>query len=135
MPAEIEANRLAFARAHHPHGRSAAILLVVGVHDQEQIQCLDEIEIDLVGLAGHGEHHAQEIFAIPQIVLWIDEWLADRLLVAEGSDRGQFRHQPVNRDFDLRRVARVERILVECRQRTTTELRMAIGCASRGKPL
>ena len=37
MPAEIEANRFA-SRADHPHGRRAAILLVVGMHDQQQVQ-------------------------------------------------------------------------------------------------
>ena len=41
----------------------------------------------------------------------------------------------MDRNLDLLRIVRVERVLVEREQRPTTELRIAIGWASRGKPL
>ena len=60
MPAEIEANRLASRRADHAHRRRAAILFVIGMHDQQQVQRFDKVGVDLVRLARHREHHLQE---------------------------------------------------------------------------
>ncbi len=77
---------------------------------------MHEVLIELVRLAGHGEHHLQEILAVGQIVLRIDERLPDRFLVAVGGDRRQLGDQPVDRHLDLFGIVRIQRVLVESRQ-------------------
>ncbi len=119
MPAAIEANRLASAGADHPHGRRAAVLFVVGMHDQQQVQGFDKFPVQLVRLARNGEHHSQEVLAVAQVVLRIDEGLADRFLVGVGRNRRQLGHQPVDGQSDTCLGSRgIQRILVEGAQGT-----------------
>ena len=87
MPAEIEANRFAWLAADHAHRRGRAVLLVVGVQDEEQVERLVERRRDLVRLGRHREHHVQEVRGVGEVVARVDERLADRLLVREGGDR------------------------------------------------
>ena len=49
------------ARADDAHRRGAAILLVVGVQHQDQVQGLDDLRVGDVLLVGHREHHVQEV--------------------------------------------------------------------------
>ena len=106
------------ARADHAHGRGAAVLLVIGMHDQQQVQRLRRNPGSIsYGSARHREHHVQEVLAVRQVVPRIDERLPDRLLVGVGGDRRQLGHQPMDRDLDLVRIVRVERVLIERRQR------------------
>ena len=119
------------ARADHAHRRGAAILAVVGVQDQQQVQGVDEIGVHLISFAGHGEHHVQEVLAVGQMVLRIDERLADRLLVAERRDGGHFGQHAVDGQLLLLGIARIERILAVDRQRaddrTEDRHRMGVG--------
>ena len=101
MPAEIEANKIRIRRADHPHGRRAAVLLVIGMNDQQQVERVDEIRVGLERLGRHGEHHPQKVLAVGQIVPRIDERLADRFLVRVGRNRRQLGHQPEHRVIDL----------------------------------
>ena len=64
MPAEIEAKRLALRAADQAHGRGRAVLLVVGVQDEEQVQHLDHVLVDLVRLGRDREHHVEEVRAV-----------------------------------------------------------------------
>jgi len=86
---------------------------VIGVNDQQQVERRHRVGIDFVGLAGHREHHLQEVRTVGEVVLWIDERLADRLLVAVRGNRRQLGEQTVDRDFNLPRVAGVERVLIK----------------------
>ncbi len=103
MPAEIEANRFASLEPTMPHGGRAAILLVIGMYDQQQIEGFDEVGVDFVLCRRHREHHVQEVFAVRQLVLGIHERLSDRFFVRVRSDRRQLGQQAVHGDFDLLR--------------------------------
>ena len=54
--------------AGQAHGRGTGVLLVVRMQDEEQIQGLLGHRIDLILLAGRGEHHVQQIGAIGEII-------------------------------------------------------------------
>ena len=72
----------------------------------------------LVALARKREHHVQEVLAVSQMVLRIDERLADRLLVAERRDGGHFGQHAVHGQFGLFRIGRVAGVFVVDGQRT-----------------
>ena len=61
MPAEIAAKRLTREEPTMRTVRGGAVLLVVGVQDQEQVDGLLDDRIDLVRLARRREHHVQEV--------------------------------------------------------------------------
>ncbi len=54
------------------------------MQDQQQVQGVDDDRIRLVLPGRHREHHAQEIGAVGERVVGIDERLADGFLVREG---------------------------------------------------
>ena len=97
--------------------RGRAVLLVVGVQDEEQVQGVAHDRVDLEILARVAEHHAQEVADVVELVQRIEEGLADRVLVGVGGQGGELGDQPVGRDLDLLGVARVEGVRVERRQR------------------
>jgi hypothetical protein len=103
--------------ADQPHRRGRAVLLVVGVQDEEQVDRLVDHRIDAVGLARRREHHVQEVRDVGELVARIQEGLPDRVLVGVGRHRRHLRQQPVHRDLEVARIARVERIRVEGGQR------------------
>ena len=96
---------------------------------------LHDLGIDLVGLGGDREHHVEEVRAVRERVLRIDERLADRLLVRERRDCAHLRDEPRDGDVDLVLVVDVERVGVVARERARPwRESMAIGCAVDGKP-
>ena len=107
MPALIDAKRFALARADHAHGAGRAVLLVVGVQDEQQVHHLHELGVDLVVLGRDREHHVEEVRAVRERVLRVDERLADRLLVREGRDGPHLRHEA--RDGDVAHARRCRR--------------------------
>ena len=56
-----EAKRLAWLEPDHADRRGAAVLLVVGVQEQDQVQGVDHLGAGDVLLVGHREHHVQEL--------------------------------------------------------------------------
>jgi hypothetical protein len=117
-PERVDARRHRREQVHHrradqAHGARRAVLLVVGVQDQQQIERLLDHRIDVVGLARRREHHVQEVRRVGELVLGIDDRLADRVLVRAGGHRAHLRDQPVHRDLDLALRARIERVGVE----------------------
>ncbi len=105
------------ARADQAHRRRRAVLLVVGVQDEQQVQRPDHHRVEPVGLGREAERHLQEVLDQPEAVVGVEERLAHRLLVGVGGDGGQLGQQPDRRDLDLLRVEGVEAVLVEGRQR------------------
>ncbi len=93
------------------------VLLVVGVQDQQLIQGPDQLGVDLVGLGREAERHPQEVLDQRQGVVRVQERVPDGLTVGVGGDGGQLGQQPDGGQFDLLGVERVERVLVEGRQR------------------
>ena len=70
--------RIGARRAGKPHRRGRGVLLVIGVQDEDAVHGARQHRIDLVLLARHGEAHVQEVGGVVEIVLRIDERLADR---------------------------------------------------------
>ena len=54
-------------RADDPRRRRAAILLVVGVQDEDQVQGVLDFRRDVVLLVGNREHHVQEVCTVAQV--------------------------------------------------------------------
>jgi hypothetical protein len=81
---------------------------MVGVDDQQQVQCFDEIGIGDVRFRWDRKHHLQEVLAVRQVVLGINKRLADRLLVGVGGNGGELRQESHHRFFDLSVVVRIE---------------------------
>ena len=75
--------------ADHADRRGGAVLLVVGVQDEQHVQGPGQDRRRLVVLARDGEHHVQEVLRVAEVVLRVDEGLADRLLVGERGDGRQ----------------------------------------------
>ena len=107
---------------------------MIGVQDQEQVQGVHKVGVHLISFAGRGEHHVQEVLAIGEVVFRIDEGLADGLLVPEGGDGGHFGKDAVDGQLLLLGTTGIERVLTIDGHGLTTELRMAMGWASGGKP-
>ena len=86
-------------RAHHPHGRRAAILLVVAVEDEDQVQGVLHFAGDHVLLVRQREHHVQEVDAVAEVRVGIVERQALRTAVGEGGDGADLADQPRGRLF------------------------------------
>src|SRR3546814_10258520 len=61
------------ARAGDAHRRGRGVLLVVGVQDEDAVHGARQHRADLVFLAGHREHHVQEVLGIAQVVARSEE--------------------------------------------------------------
>ena len=117
MPAEIEAYRLAWLEPDHPDRGRGAVLLVVGVQDQQHAQGADGFRVADVRLRRDGEHHPQEVRLVVERVVGVHVGLADGLLVRRGRDRRELGEQPQGGQLDVRLVERVAAVLVERRER------------------
>jgi hypothetical protein len=117
MPAETLAKMLALLAADDAHRGGRAVLLVVGVEDQEKVKRLDVLRVDVVLLRGVAEHHLQEVARVPEAVVGVDVRLAARALVRPGGDGGQLGEEPHRRHLDVLGFVGVEAVLVEGGQR------------------
>ena len=104
-------------RTDQPDGRGRAVLLVVGVQDQQLVQGLDQLGVHLVRLGREAERHPQEVLHQAQRVVRVQQRLADRLPVGVGGDGRQLGQQPHGGQLHLLGIERVEGVLVEGRQR------------------
>ena len=102
--------------AHQPDRGRRAVLLVVGVQDEQHVQGAHDQGVGLVGGGGHAERQAQEVLGEGLGVVWVEERLADGLLVGVGRDRGQLGQEPNGRDVHLVGIEGIQRVLVERRQ-------------------
>ena len=102
---------------HHPHRAGGAILLVVGVEDEEQVQRAHRHRVGAVGLGRHREHHVEEVRAVVEIVARVDEGVPDALLVGERGEGGQLAHQARDGDVPIFVGLRVERVRIVGRER------------------
>ena len=104
-------------RTDEPHRRGRAVLLVVGVQDEEQVEGLGDRRIDLVGLGRVAERHAHEVLDERERVVGVHVRLADALLVGHRGDGGHLGQQAHGRHLDLGGVEGVETVLVEGAER------------------
>jgi hypothetical protein len=86
--------------ADDAHRARRAVLLVVGVQQQEQVERAREHGIHLVALARRREHHVQEVRAVVEIVAGVHQRLPARVLVRVRRDRRHLRHQADGRVVD-----------------------------------
>ena len=82
------------ARANDPDGRGTAILLVVGVQEQYQVQRIDHLGAGDVLLVGHREHHVQKVGDVRQLGVGINERQAHRAAIRIGGDGPHLADQP-----------------------------------------
>ena len=128
--------RVGARRAGKTHGRGRGVLLVIGVQDEDPVERPREHRVDLVFLARHREAHAQEVRRVVEVVLRIHEGLADRVLVGHGGERRHLGDHAHGGDHALVRIRDVGRVVIEGRRARRREATMmAIGCASRRKPV
>ena len=104
-------------RADESHRRRRAVLLVVGVQDEELVEGLDHVGVDVVVRRRDAERHPEEVLLEGELVVRVEERLADALLVGVGRDRRQLGEEADRRDLDVLLVERVEAVLVEGAER------------------
>ena len=78
--------RIDVRAANPPHRARAAVLLVVGVQDEQHFDRPLEHRVDLILQLRHPEQHVQEIAGEAEIVVGIDVGAADAVAVRVGAD-------------------------------------------------
>ena len=104
-------------RADEPHCRRRAVLLVVGVQDEQHVEGPHDLRVDLVGLGRQSERHPQEVLDQGQRVVRVQERLPLGLLVRVRRDRRQLGQQPDGGQLHLAGIERIQRVLVVGAQR------------------
>ena len=99
------------------HGARAAVLLVVGVQDEQHVERALEHRVHLVFQLRHPEQHVQEVAGEAQIVVGIDVGPADAVAVRVGGDRRHLGDQPVHLLLSRLLVEDLLRVGVERRER------------------
>ena len=89
---------------------------MIGVQDQNTVHGALEHRIDFVLFARRGEHHAQEVAGVGEVIARINKRLADRILVTHGCHGRHFGQQAIGGDFTVTRVIHVEGVVIERRQ-------------------
>ena len=109
--------RIGAGGAGEPHRRGRRVLLVVGVQDEDAVHRARQHRVRLELLGRHRVAHAQEVGGIVEIVLGINERLADRIFIRHGGERRHFRDHAQRRDHALHRIGDVGGVVIERRQR------------------
>ena len=76
------------------HGAGRAVLLVVGVQDEEHVEGALERPVRRVLHLGHLEQHVQEVAGEAEVVVGVDVGAAHAVAVGEGGDRRHLGNQP-----------------------------------------
>ena len=110
---------------------------MVGVQDEDAVERARQDRIDLVVLARHREAHAQEIAGVVEVVLRIDERLADRIFVRHRGERRQLGDHADRGDLALHRIVDVDGVVIERRERADAghhhRHRMRVAAEARGR--
>ena len=94
-----------------------AVLLVVGVQDEQHLERLHEHRIRFVLRLRHPRDHREEILDVAQVVVGIDEGQTLDVAIAERGERRQLGEQAHDRDVALLGIVDVLRFGIERRQR------------------
>ena len=92
------------ARADHAHGRGRAVLLVVGVEQEKQVQRARDLGLGDVVLVRLREHHVQEVLAERQLLLREDVGQALLVAVDHRPDRADLRDRDRGRQVEVGEV-------------------------------
>ena len=88
--------RIDVRAADRAHRAGRAVLLVIGVQDEQHVEGAFELRVRLVLHLGHLEQHVQEVAGEAEVVVGIDVGPADAVAIGEGGDGRRFRDQPVD---------------------------------------
>ncbi len=110
--------RVRAGRACGTDGRGRSVLFMVSVQDQNTVHGAFQHRVYFVLFARRGEHHAQEVTGVGEVVAWIHKRLADGVFVAHRRHGRHFGQQTERRNITVTWVIHVQRIVVERRQRT-----------------
>ena len=86
--------------AHHTHGRRGAVLLVVGMHDEERVERLFHNRIRVVRASLTAEHHVQKVAAVAAFRFRVHERFADARLVGKSGDGADLGDKARGRKFE-----------------------------------
>ena len=86
--------RVGVGRADHPHGRGRAVLLVVGVEDEQDVEGPGQDRVGLETGLGDLPHHRQEVRGEGERVVRVDERHAHTEAVGGGGQGGHLGDQP-----------------------------------------
>src|SRR5579875_2871675 len=103
--------------ADHARRGGGAVLLVVGVEDEEHVERPLEDGVRRVLELGHLEEHREEVAGVGQLVVRVDVRQAAAVAVGEGGDRGHLADQPPRLHPPRLEVHHVLRVGIEGRER------------------
>ena len=98
-------------------GVGRAVLLVVGVQDEQHLEGLDQPLVGLELLLAHLEQHREEVRGVAEVVVGVDVRLALRVPERPGAERRHLGDQPDDLHLPVVGVGDVARLGVERRQR------------------
>ena len=90
---------------------------MIGVQGEDAVHGAGQHRIGLVFFARHREAHAQEVRGVIELVVRIDERLADRIFVRHRGQRRHFGDHADRGDHALGRIGDVGGVVIERRQR------------------
>ncbi len=108
---------IALGRAYDAHRRRAAVLLMVGVEHEEQVEGPLEDGVGLVLHLGHLEHHVEEVADVGEAVVRAVGRPALVVAVGGGGDGRDLGHDARHLEPPVLRVGHVARIRIEGRER------------------
>ena len=88
--------RIDVRAADRAHRAGRAVLLVIGVQDEQHVERALELLVRRVLHLGHLEQHVQEVAGEAQVVVGIDVRAAGAVAIGKGGDGRRLRDQPVN---------------------------------------
>ena len=91
---------------------------MVSMQDQNTVHRAFQNRVHFVLFARRGEHHAQEVARVGEVVTRIHKRLADGVFVTHRRHGRHFGQQTVSGDFTVTRVIHVKGVVVERGQRT-----------------
>ena len=86
---------------------------MIGVQNEDAIERARDDRIDDIRLARNREAHLQEVGCVVEVVARIDERLSDRILVGHRRNGRHLGDHAVARDFALRLVVDVGRVVIK----------------------
>ena len=104
---------IGLAGGDHPDGGGGAILLVVGMEQENEIERPDDFRLQLVVLAGQREHHVQEVLSEFKIGFRIARWQSCGFAIGTRGDGAGLRNEPRSMD----RECLLERLVTRLRTR------------------
>ncbi len=91
---------------------------MVSVQDQNTIHGAFQNRVHFILFTRRGEHHAQEVTGVGEVVAWINKRLSDGVFVTHRSHGWHFGQQTECSDIAMTLIIYIQRVMVERSQRT-----------------